>query len=564
MKARKRLGDMLVKAGIITREQLNKALEEQRNGRERLGKTLVKLGFVTEETILNFLGSQMGIPYIDLSEVEIQRFGKVLREEVLEPIVRRHLAIPINLKDDVLTVAMADPLDVFAIDDIRRVTGCKIRPVVAKEDQIREAIEKHYRKEESIEEILAEVEAKRVDVVAEEETIDLDKMREEGEAIGIIKLVNHIISEAVEKGASDIHIEPYENELRVRFRLDGVLHEVLSPPKNLHRAIVSRFKIITGLNIAERRLPQDGRCTIRLRAKEADLRVSIVPTAYGEKVVTRILDPESLCVGLSSLGMSKNLLVLYEKKIREPHGIILVTGPTGCGKSTTLYSTLRAINKPDVNIMTVEDPVEYKIRGLNQMQARPEIGLDFATGLRSFVRQDPDILFVGEIRDKETAEVAINAALTGHLVFSTIHTNDSVGAIVRLQNMGVEPFLIASTLILSVAQRLVRKICPECRESYKPKEGILKSLGISPNTSLWRGAGCEKCLNTGYKGRIGVFELLEIDDDIQELIIDREPAKRIVEYAIAEKGLVTLKNSAIEKLLDGVTTVEEVMRIIVG
>ncbi|MBU2461688.1 Flp pilus assembly complex ATPase component TadA [bacterium] len=562
MKEKQRLGDMLVRANIITQEQLEKALIEQRDKRERLGKTLTKLGFVSEETILNFLGSQMNIPYIDLEDIEMERFGKALRDDVLEPIVRRHLAVPIGLKDNVLTVAMADPLDIFAIDEIQSVTGFEVRPVVAKEEQIKAIIDKHYRGEESIEKILAESDIKKIDFVGEDEALDLDRIREEGEAATIIRLVNHFIADAMEKGASDIHIEPYEDELRVRFRVDGILFQVFSPPKNLHRAIVSRVKIIANLNIAERRLPQDGRCTIRLKAKEADLRISIIPTAYGEKVVIRILDPASLCVDLSMLGMSQKTMGLYERKIQEPHGIILVTGPTGCGKTTTLYSTLKTLNSPDKNILTIEDPVEYKIKGLNQMQAKPEIGLEFAVGLRSFMRQDPDIIFVGEIRDKETAEVAINAALTGHLVFSTLHTNDSVGAIIRLQNMGVEPFLIASTFILSVAQRLIRKICPECKERTTPSEKFLRILGISHQTQLFRGAGCKKCLNTGYKGRIGIYELLDIDVDIQELITDRESAKRIEELAL-EKGFISLRESAKEKLLSGVTTIEEIMKVIV-
>ncbi|MEW6681050.1 MAG: ATPase, T2SS/T4P/T4SS family, partial [bacterium] len=541
----------------------DKALEEQRKTRERLGKTLAKLGFVSEETMLNFLGSQMGIAYIDLDNVEIERFGKTLRDEMLEPIVRRHLAVPISMADGVLTIAMADPLDVVAIDDIRRITGCKVRAVVSSEEKIKNAIERYYRKTDTMEDILADVKVKSIEVLREEETVDLEKMREEGEALGIIRLVNHLLSEAIDKGASDIHIEPYENDLRIRYRIDGVLHDAFSPPKNLCRAIVSRMKIISGLNIAERRLPQDGRCSIRLREKEADMRVSIVPTSYGEKVVARILDLTSLCLDLTKLGFSKNMLPLYEKKIKEPHGIILITGPTGCGKTTTLYSTLRIINTPDKNIMTVEDPVEYKMRGLNQTQAKPDIGLDFPTTLRSFLRQDPDILFVGEIRDKETAEVAINAALTGHLVFSTLHTNDSVGTITRLQNMGVEPFLIASTLILSVAQRLVRKICPECKIPHRPKESLLKFFNLPSNTPLWTGTGCKKCSNIGYKGRIAIYELLDIDHEIQDLIIEREPATKIMEIAI-EKGLVTLKDSAKEKILEGITTIEEGAKIVAG
>lgn len=563
IKDKRKLGDMLVKANIITQEQLDRALLEQRKTNERIGKILIKCGFVSEEIILNFLGSQMGIPYVDLENIEIERFGRVLRDEVLEPIVRRHLAVPISMADGVLTIAMADPLDVVAIDDIRRVTGYKIRAVVSSEEKIKAAIDRYYRKRDTMEDILADVKVKTIEVLREEEAVDLEQMKEEGEALGIIKLVNHLLAEAIDKGASDIHIEPYEEDLRVRYRIDGVLHETFSPPKNLCRAIVSRFKIISGLNIAERRLPQDGRCSIRLKEKEADMRVSIVPTSYGEKVVARILDPSSLCLDLTKLGFSKDILPLYEKKIQEPHGIILITGPTGCGKTTTLYSTLRTINTPDKNILTVEDPVEYKIRGLNQTQAKPDIGLDFPTTLRSFLRQDPDILFVGEIRDKETAEVAINAALTGHLVFSTLHTNDSVGAIIRLQNMGVEPFLIASTLILSVAQRLVRKICPECRIPYKPKESLFKFFDIPQETTLLKGQGCKKCSNIGYKGRIAVYELLDIDPEIQELITEREPATRIMEVAI-KNGLVTLKDSVREKVLEGMTTLEEGIKIVMG
>lgn len=560
---KRRLGEMLVKANIITPEQLEKALLEQKKTHERIGKVLVKCGFTSEETILNFLASQMGIAYVDLDNIEIERFGSVLRDEILEPIVRRHLAIPIAMADGVLTIAMADPLDIVAIDDIRRVTGYKVRPVVSSEEKIKAAIDRYYSKKETMEDILAEVRIKSIEVVREEEAVDLEKIKEEGEAVGIIRLVNHLLVEAIERGASDIHIEPYENELRVRYRIDGVLHNAFSPPKNLARAIVSRFKIIAGLNIAERRLPQDGRCSIRLKEKEADMRVSIVPTSYGEKVVARILDPTSLCLDLTKLGFSKKLLSLYERKINEPHGIILITGPTGCGKTTTLYSTLKAINTEDKNILTVEDPIEYKIRGLNQTQARPEIGLDFPTTLRAFLRQDPDILFVGEIRDKETAEVAINAALTGHLVFSTLHTNDAVGTIIRLQNMGVEPFLIASTLILSVAQRLVRKICPECRVPYKPKESLLKFFNISPSITFFKGSGCKKCHNIGYKGRIAVYELLDITPEIGDLITEREPANKILELAM-KNGFVTLKDAVVEKILEGITTPEEGAKVLMG
>ncbi len=562
-----RLGELLVEAGIITREQLDVALAEKKRSRERLGKILVKLGFTTEGIIMDFLADQLGMEHVNLAEIEIQPFSLDVRREVLESIVRRHLAIPISREDNTLVVAMADPLDVFALDDIKRATNCKIKPVVASEEEIKEVIEKSYgKKEHSIDEIMKGVDEKTFEVLrpmTEEEAIDISKIGKEDEA-PIIKLVNHILNESINAAASDIHLEPYQKDLRLRYRIDGILYEMPAPPKIFHPALVSRIKIIANLDIAEKRLPQDGRAKVIISNREADLRVSIIPTVHGEKVVIRILDPKSLCVDLSKLGFEKDALAIYERNIVAPYGIIFITGPTGSGKSTTLYSTLRTINSANKNIVTIEDPVEYLLRGINQVQVKPEIGLDFPDALRSFMRQDPDVILVGEVRDRETSEVAINSALTGHLVFSTLHTNDAPGAVTRLLNMGVEPFLITSTVIMCISQRLIRMICSHCKEAYDPSPALLKEMNIQlqegEKNKLYHGVGCKKCSNTGYKGRTGVYEVMELDDEIRELILTRESAHIIKELA-KQKGMVTLRQATIKKVLAGITTIEELMRV---
>lgn len=562
-----RLGELLVDAGIITQEQLEIALSEKKRSRERLGKILVKLGFTTEGIIMDFLASQLGMEHVNLAETDIQPFSIDVRRDVLESIVRRHLAIPIAREDNTLIVAMADPLDVFALDDIKRATKCNIKPVVASEEEIKEVIEKSYgKKEQSINEIMKGIDEKTFEVLrpmTEEAAIDISKMAKEDEA-PIIRLVNYILSEAINAGASDIHLEPYQKDVRLRYRIDGILYEMPSPPKTLHPSVVSRVKIIGNLDIAEKRLPQDGRAKVIIANREADLRISIIPTVHGEKVVIRILDPKSLCLDLSKLGFDKEALAIYERNIIAPYGIILITGPTGSGKSTTLYSTLRTINATDKNIITIEDPVEYMLRGINQVQVKPEIGLDFSDGLRSFMRQDPDVILVGEVRDRETSEVAINAALTGHLVFSTLHTNDAPGAITRLLNMGVEPFLITSTVIMCISQRLVRVICSNCKEEYEPSPALLKEMGMTVSgnqkVKLYHGVGCKKCSNTGYKGRIGVFEVMELNDEIRELILSRESAHIIKECA-RRHGLTTLRETTIKKVLAGITTIEELVRV---
>ncbi|MBA7507168.1 Type II secretion system protein E [subsurface metagenome] len=569
---KKKLGDLLVEVGIITAEQLQEALEEGKIRGGRLGETLMGLGYITEDVLLAFLGKQCGVSYVSLSE-----YGEIDDEvikSVPESIARHQTLIPIALEGKTLIIAMSDPLNVFAIDDLRLMTGREISVVIASETEIKSAIEKYYGAKSSMEDIVKEMELSvkdegNVEVVKKTDAggDDIIALEAAGEEAPIIKIVNLLLTGAVKAGASDVHIEPYEKTLRVRYRIDGVLHEVSSPPKKLQNAVVSRLKIMASLDIAERRLPQDGRIKIRVVNKEIDLRVSVLPTSFGEKVVMRILDASSLCLDLTKLGFEPDALSIYKKNIEVPYGIILVTGPTGSGKSTTLYSTLSTLNYPDRNIITIEDPVEYVLQGINQVQAKADIGLTFAAGLRSFLRQDPDIIMVGEIRDTETAEIAINAALTGHLVFSTLHTNDAPGAMTRLNNMGIEPFLTTSTVIMVIAQRLIRVICKHCKESYEVPTDFLSSIGVKEEeikskkkVTLYRGKGCDNCSNTGYRGRIACFEVMEVTDDVKELILNRE-STHLIKSKARKSGMITLREAAIRKLLTGVTTVEEVMRV---
>jgi len=569
---KKKLGDLLVEVGIITAEQLQEALEEGKIRGGRLGEVLMELGYITEDVLLAFLGKQCGVSYVSLSEYG--EIGEEVIRSVPESIARHQTLIPIELDGRTLTIAMSDPLNVFAIDDLRLMTGKEVNVVIASETEIKNAIEKYYGARGSIENILKEMELSvkdeaNVEVVKKTNAgaEDIIALEAAGEEAPIIKIVNFLLAGAVKAGASDIHIEPYEKTLRVRYRIDGVLHEVSAPPKKLQNAVASRLKIMASLDIAERRLPQDGRIKIRVLDKEVDLRVSVLPTSFGEKVVMRILDASSLCLDLTKLGFEPDALSVYKKNIEVPYGIILVTGPTGSGKSTTLYSTLSTLNYPDRNIITIEDPVEYVLQGINQVQAKPDIGLTFAAGLRAFLRQDPDIIMVGEIRDTETAEIAINAALTGHLVFSTLHTNDAPGAVTRLNNMGIEPFLTTSTVIMVVAQRLVRVICKHCKEPYEVPADFVSSIGVKAEyikgkkkVTLYRGKGCDNCSSTGYRGRTACFEVMEINDDIRELVLNRE-STHIIKAKARERGMVTLRETAIKKLLAGITTVEEVMRV---
>lgn len=566
---KKRLGEMLVDEGIITEEQLQEALQEQKLKGGRLEKILIQQGYVTQDVIMAFVGTQLGIPHVNLEEI-----GQIPNEviySVPESIQINQCLIPIALKDKKLTVAMADPLNVFAIDDIKMMTGHEVVPVIASEADIKAAHAKYLGAKAGggdtggdMQEILDSMAgADNLEVVQEkEEEIDISSLEAAGEDAPVVRLVNLILTEAVRAGASDIHIEPYEKKLRCRYRIDGVLHEVQAPPKHLAAAVASRIKIMASLDIAERRLPQDGRIKVKVLGKEIDLRVSICPMQFGEKIVMRILDSSNLSLELTKLGFEDDVLPKFEKAITEPYGMVLVTGPTGSGKSTTLYSALHHINYPDVNISTIEDPVEYNLPGINQVNAKPGIGLTFAAGLRSFLRQDPDIIMVGEIRDRETAEIAINAALTGHLVFSTLHTNDAPGAVTRLTNMGVEPFLITAVLHCVVAQRLMRRICPDCKESYEAPPEILEELKVKSNEKvlLYRGMGCASCSNTGYKGRLAIHELLLLSEKFKTAVLQRKSGEELKRIARRD-GMMTLRESGVRKVLRGLTTVEELMRV---
>lgn len=569
----KKLGEMLVETGIITGEQLQEALDEQKKSGGRLGQNLLALGFITEDVMMAFVGKQMGVPYISLSE-----YGEIPKEIIKivpENLCRHQTLIPISLEENILTIAMADPLNVFTVDDLRVMTGYEIKVVISSESEIKNAIEKNYSNKQNMEDILRTMDETKggsqgsigsLEVVKEEEEeqSDIASLEAAGEDAPVVKLVNLLLSGAIKAGASDIHIEPFEKSFRTRYRIDGVLHEVSSPPRRLRAAIVSRIKIMAKLDIAERRLPQDGRIKVKLTGKTVDLRVSVLPTAFGEKVVMRILDASALCLDLTKLGFEPEVLPIYKKTIEVPYGIILATGPTGSGKSTTLYSALSTLNFPDRNIITIEDPVEYVLEGISQVQAKPDIGLTFAAGLRSFLRQDPDIIMVGEVRDAETAEIAINAALTGHLVFSTLHTNDAPGAVTRLTNMGIEPFLTASTVIMIVAQRLVRKICDNCKEDYQVPATFIREIGQKYEDDkpvlLYRGKGCDHCTNTGYRGRLACYEVMVISDEIRDLILERA-STHLIKQKAREQGMITLREAAFRKVLYGVTTIEEMMRV---
>lgn len=556
LKGKHLIGNMLVEARLLTKEGLEKAIREQKKTQEQFSRVLIRLGFIEEEALVSFLGSKFNVPYVDLSKAPID-IGAV--SLIRYDIAKKYLLFPFTKDDSVLKVAMVDPLNAAVINELVVETGYQIKPYIASESGIRKSIKDYYEGGKG----LKEIPKKKLDVKVVSEEINVDKIMRQGSEAPLINLVNHILTEAVKSKASDIHIEPYEHSLRIRYRIDGVLYEVASPPKELHHPIISRIKIMAEMDIAERRLPQDGRTKIRVEGREIDFRVSTLPTNFGEKSVIRILDSSSLCVDLTSLGFEPDALSIFEKNINVPHGMILVTGPTGSGKTTTLYSALRSINTPEKNIVTIEDPVEFVLPGVNQVQAKPDIGFDFAAGLRTFMRQDPDVILVGEIRDRETAEVAINAALTGHVVFSTLHTNDAAGAVTRLVNMGIEPFLISSTLVMVVAQRLVRKLC-SCKMAYEIPGESLRHMGIDvweEKVTLYKPSGCEKCVNIGYKGRTGVYEVLVVNEQIRELIIHREPSHVIYKAAV-DSGMITLKEAAIRKVLAGITSVDEMMKIV--
>ncbi len=559
------LGEMLIETNAITQKQLDEALEIQLKTGDRLGNILKNLGYVTEDVLLETLSQQLGIPRISLADI------KEIPSEVLslvpEFLIRRHNLIPVSLKDTDLTIIMSDPLDIFAIDDVALFIGdYRINPVIAFEDDIRKIIDKYYGENViDMEKTIDKIQVKAAES-EEDKTIDLTKITSAAGEAPLVNLVNHIILKAIQTGASDIHIEPYEYKIRIRNRIDGILYELPSPPKKLLLPLVSRIKIMSNADITEHRRAQDSRAKVIVGNREVDLRISFIPTVFGERVVIRILDPRSLYLDLTKLGFDEDSLNTYKKYIKYPYGIILVTGPTGSGKTTTLYSTLATLNSIDKNIMTVEDPIEYLLPGISQQQVKPDLGVTFASGLRSFLRQDPDIIMVGEIRDKETAETSIHAALTGHLVFSTLHTNDAPSAIPRLVSMDIVPFLVASSVIMVIAQRLVRVLCPKCKEGYHISTSILKEMNLpiedtGEKITIYRGIGCEHCFQTGYHGRIGIFEIMPIDDNIKDLILKTTYAGEIEEMA-HKAGMKSLKKIGMKRVLDGVTSLEEYLRVV--
>ena len=561
-----RLGEILLKEGVITQQQLMKTLEFQRVNGGKLGSCLTKLGLITEDEITGVLARQYGVPAINLRHYEID--PEVIKL-IPQDIALRYQLVPLSRVGSVLTVAATDPTNVVAIDNIKFRTGLNVELVVASESAITDAIARSYGGSEALEDLMRGIvqEDQEVELAVEDEELDATVLEKAAEQAPIIKLVNMILVDSVKRGASDIHVEPYENEMRVRFRIDGVLQTVMNPPLRLRDAITSRLKIVAKLDIAEKRLPQDGRIQIKYKAegkkKELDFRVSTTPTLHGEKIVLRLLDKENLRLDMTRLGFEPESLTRFERNIIKPYGMVLVTGPTGSGKTNTLYSSVSRLNQPDTNIMTVEDPVEFQLAGINQVQMKDQIGLNFANALRSFLRQDPNIILVGEIRDFETAEIAVKAALTGHLVLSTLHTNDAPSTISRLMNMGIEPFLVATSVNLICAQRLVRRICANCREELQASEQTLIDAGFTPEqtktTKLYHGKGCRLCNKTGYKGRTGLYEVMEMNDELRELILVGASAMELRKKAI-ELGMITLRSSGLTKVIEGVTTLEEVLR----
>jgi type IV pilus assembly protein PilB len=592
-----KLGEILVRENLLTPQQLREALDYQREHGGRLGYNLVKLGLVSDEMVTAVLSRQYGVPSVNLDLFDVDPpVIRLIPREVAE----KYSVLPLSRVGATLTLAMVDPTNVFAMDDIKFMTGLNIEPVVVSEAGVQEAIEQYYGQSKEIELASAvelpaainlggngngngfsagetvsldhldfeeEVSADGLEVIEENDEIDVTSLTKMSEDAPVVRLVNVLLVDSLQRGASDIHIEPYEKDLRIRFRIDGVLYDVMHPPMRLRDALISRIKIMSKLDISEKRLPQDGRIKIKLksdgRSRELDFRVSTLPTLFGEKVVMRLLDKEKLMLDMTKLGFEPESLVKFQRNISKPYGMVLVTGPTGSGKTNTLYSALQSLNQPETNIMTAEDPVEFNLVGVNQVQMKEQIGLNFAAALRSFLRQDPNIILVGEIRDFETAEIAIKAALTGHLVLSTLHTNDAPSTISRLMNMGIEPFLVATSVNLIQAQRLIRRLCSECKDVHPTPPEALVEIGFTPQEAkeikIYKGRGCQKCNGTGYKGRVGLYEVMEITDDIRELILIGASALELRKRAV-ESGMLTLRQSGLVKIKNGITTIEEVVR----
>jgi general secretion pathway protein E len=566
MTKKKYIGEILVENGACTAGQVDECLEIQQSGGDgrRIGEIMRDKGYINEDDLLEALSIQIGIPYI--REIREEMVDKVLVSQLPFGFAKKNKIIPLYADNGTVTVAVCDPLDVQPLDDARLILHKDIETIMSREVEIIDALNKYYHTdakaaERVIEDMQEEDKASEDVFHIEEVTEDLLDMSEKAP---IIKLVNLIIFQAVKQHASDIHIEAFEDEMRVRYRIDGVLYPRVSPPKQYQASIISRIKIMAKLNIAEKRLPQDGKMMIKVGDREVDIRVSVIPTTHGERIVLRLLDRASIFIGLENLGLHSDTLETFDRILKLSHGIMLVTGPTGSGKTTTLYASLAKINSDTVNIITIEDPVEYQLKGIGQIHVRPQIDLTFANGLRSILRQDPDVIMVGEIRDRETAEISTHASLTGHLVFSTLHTNDAAGAITRLVDMKIEPYLVSSTVVGIMAQRLVRNICPNCKEEYKPEVQALQNIGLDPDKLngdvVYRGRGCSKCFETGYAGRSGIYELLIVDNDVRSMILDHTDANTI-KMACVEKGMRSLRGDGAMKVAEGVTTIEEVMRV---
>jgi type IV pilus assembly protein PilB len=565
------LGELLIREKLINSDQLKTALDYEKKNKVSIGNALVTLGHISEEEMAQALSRQLGYPYIDLSQFEV--YPDVINLIPVD-IAKKHMIMPIHRIRSFLTMAMVDPTDLDVIENVRFRTSLSIQPVIASESGINDAINKYYGATDSsrVKEIIEEFEqpdAGAVDVIEDEgDEYNMEELVHSTEEAPVITLVNTIFMDAIRKGASDVHFEPYERSFRVRYRIDGVLHEMMDLAMKFKNPVLSRVKILSTMDIAEKRLPQDGRIKMRVKygennRKEVDMRVSAIPTMFGEKIVSRILDREMLKLDLTKLGFEQESLDVFEKAIVRPWGIILVTGPTGSGKTNTLYSAISTLNAQEKNIMTAEDPVEFYMPGINQVNIKEEIGLNFASSLRSFLRQDPDIMLVGEMRDYETVDIAIKAALTGHLVFSTVHTNDAAGTIVRLVNMDIEPFLISDSLALIVAQRLVRRLCSKCREEQKLAPEALVDIGFTPEeakkVSVFKTKGCAACNDTGFKGRTGLFEVMEVNDAIRDIILKKGQPREIKAVAM-EQGMTTLRRSGLIKIKEGITSVEEVLR----
>jgi len=557
-----RIAELLVRGGIVTREQLDKALESEKKNGANLSQELVRLGFTTEHNLTEFLAKQFGIESVDLENVEVQ---DAIFSLVPPALIQKHQLIPLKLVGSSLTVAMSDPTNLVAINEVKFITGYGVRVVLAAGSAITKLLKRRYGAV-SYDEVLRKLDDNDMEVIHEEEEVDLQELQKSTMEAPVVTLVNAILADAAKRSASDIHIEPYEKVFRIRFRVDGVLHDIMSPPLRLRNPMISRIKVMAGLDIAERRLTQDGRIKLKMGSgQELDIRVSVLPTLFGEKIVMRLLDKSNLQLDMSKLGFDPQNLKDFKEAIYKPYGMILITGPTGSGKSTTLYSALLELNKPDVNISTAEDPVEYNLMGINQVQVRDEIGLNFAACLRSFLRQDPDIIMVGEIRDLETAQIGVKAALTGHLVLSTLHTNDAPSTVDRLINMGMEHFLLTSSINIILAQRLVRKICSGCREPVEFSPEALIDIGIDPaeisaGFPTFHGEGCEACNQTGYKGRLAIYEVMVMHEALKELILRRASTAELKREAV-KLGMSTLRLSAIQKVREGVTTIEETVRV---